>query len=575
MATSRPRRRAVLMGGGVVAVLAGLYGVGYAMTGDTLPRNATVQGVAIGGMTVDAAVAKLETDLATSAVASLTIHAGGESVTRTPAELGLSVDYRASVLQAGGVKSWDPRRIWAQVTGGGAHDAVVNQDVARTTEEIKVLAGLADREASNAVIVLDGTKASVKESVDGIKVDVDAATATVKDRYLDATRIDADATVTAPDITTDEAREAVTTVVTPALSAPVKLTVSGKKLDITPAMIAAALTFETKDSKVAVSLDGAVLNDQLRPAMAKLGFNTPKDASFTFVNGRPKVVPSQPGIGIEPTKLVETVSAAMVKTSDRSGEATVVQQEASFTTAQAEAMGIKEVTGEFTTYFPATAYRITNIGKSAGLVNGVFLKPGDVFSMNKVLGPRTLARGWAAGGAIDGGKVVERMGGGISQTTTTTFNAIFFAGLEDIYHKPHSLYFSRYPMGREATLDWVSVDMKFRNNTKYGVLMQAYTNNPPVGGKGSITVKVWSTKVYDVKASAPVRSNIRQPGPTIQDNSAVCTPQSAMSGFTVTYNRLFYQNGKLVKTEPFKWTCNSLQPRVCTNPNAKRDRIER
>ena len=60
---------------------------------------------------------------------------------------------------------------------------------------------------------------------------------------------------------------------------------------------------------------------------------------------------------------------------------------------------------------------------------------------------------------------------------------------EDIYHKPHSLYFSRYPVGREATLDWLSVDMKFRNDSPYGVVLQAWTTGR-VGQQGSVTVKV-------------------------------------------------------------------------------------
>lgn len=62
--------------------------------------------------------------------------------------------------------------------------------------------------------------------------------------------------------------------------------------------------------------------------------------------------------------------------------------------------------------------------------------------MNATLGKRTAAAGWMAGGGIEGGKIKTLLGGGIiSQATTTTFNAIFFAGLEDVYHKPHSLYF--------------------------------------------------------------------------------------------------------------------------------------
>ena len=67
----------------------------------------------------------------------------------------------------------------------------------------------------------------------------------------------------------------------------------------------------------------------------------------------------------------------------------------------------------------------------------------------------------------------EDYGGGISQLTTTLFNAVFFGGYVDVDHSPHHYYISRYPMGREATIVYPYVDLKFRNDTKHGVLIRA------------------------------------------------------------------------------------------------------
>lgn len=116
---------------------------------------------------------------------------------------------------------------------------------------------------------------------------------------------------------------------------------------------------------------------------------------------------------------------------------TVAPQKAAFTTEMAEKLGVKEITGEFTTYYPASAYRINNIGKSAGLINGVFLKPGRPSRRPRVLGPRTIARGWMVAARSTVAASSSAWAAASSQTTTTTFNAIFFAGLEDVYHKPH------------------------------------------------------------------------------------------------------------------------------------------
>ena len=568
------RTIAAVLIGGTLLLVGGAYGAGYALAGETLAPRTTIEGVAVGGLTPGEAEARLATELAPRAEAAIALVAGDHRLTKSPAELGIAPDARASVSAAGGGKSFDPRVIWENLFGGRDHDAVVTRDEAALEASAAELAQLTDTEPVNAELALEGEKPTLTEGADGRKLDVGATADAVVEAYLRATEVEAVVVQQEPDITTAEAQEALDEVVTPALSAPVTLTAGDKSFVVEPAMIAQALVFEPVDGKLATSLDPDVLMEQASKAMQGLGIDKPQDARFTFEGGRPTIVPSVDGMGVAKEELVQVVRAAMVKAgAARTGSVTIAPKQADFTTEMAQQAGVKEVTGEFTTYFPGSAYRINNIGKSAGLVNGVFLKPGETFSMNKVLGPRTIARGWQAGGAIDGGRVVERMGGGISQTTTTTFNAIFFAGLEDVYHKPHSLYFSRYPMGREATLDYNSVDLKFTNNTDYGVLMQGFTRNGPKGWE--VTVRVWSTKTYDVKASQPVKSNVRQPGPPIKDNSAVCSPQGAKEGFTVNYNRLFYQGGKLVRTEPFKWTYNTLTPVECTNPAARPDRIER
>lgn len=574
----RPRRGLVV--GGVlatVAVLAGVsYGVAYAVSGNTLAPKTSIAGVDVGGLTPAEAQAKLTADLTQRSSEPITVTAADQSTTRTPAELGLAVDYAASVQAAGGAKSFDPRIIWDNLTGGSARPAVVTVDQGAAEAALSELATAAHTDPVNAELAVVDGKPTVSNASAGRSLDVAGAITALQHGFLTSTRIEAPLSAADPDITTEEANEALATVAQPALSGPVTISIGDKTLDVSAQTIGSALTFQAADGKLTPQVNPTTLLKASEERLNQLGMTEPKDASFTFADGRPKVVPSQDGNGVSADALAAAVTSTMTKTTDRVASVEAGPLKASFTTEDAEKLGIKEVTGEFTTNFPATAYRVNNIGKSAGLVNGVLVKPGETFSMNKLLGPRTLAQGWMAGGAIDGGKVVERMGGGISQTTTTTFNAIFFAGLQDVYHKPHSLYFSRYPMGREATLDYVSVDMKFKNNTDYGVLMQAYTNNPKVGGQGTVTVKVWSTKSYDeIKASDPVQSDFRSPGPAVQSDAAVCSPQSAMQGFRVDYNRLFYKGGQVVKTEPFTWTYNTLQAVTCTNPDARADRIER
>ncbi len=140
---------------------------------------------------------------------------------------------------------------------------------------------------------------------------------------------------------------------------------------------------------------------------------------------------------------------------------------------------------------------------------------------------------------------------------------MFFAGLEDIEHQPHTLYIDRYPAGREATVAWPTLDLKFRNNTDYGVLVQTVFEESSPGEQGSLTVKMWSTKTYDkVKATEPARFNYTY-GRDITDDSPDCVPTSPVQGFDVTYSRLFYRGDDVVKKEDFGWTYRPTDNRTC------------
>jgi vancomycin resistance protein YoaR len=137
---------------------------------------------------------------------------------------------------------------------------------------------------------------------------------------------------------------------------------------------------------------------------------------------------------------------------------------------------VDQLIGIFTTYHPCCAARVTNIHEMAKLVDGTVVKPGATFALDKFAGERTTAKGFVAAPAIDEGKLVQQVGGGVSQFSTTLYNAIWFAGLPSLTHQPHSKYIGRYPPGREATLDWQSIDNVFRNTTGTPIVIRtSYT----------------------------------------------------------------------------------------------------
>jgi vancomycin resistance protein YoaR len=130
---------------------------------------------------------------------------------------------------------------------------------------------------------------------------------------------------------------------------------------------------------------------------------------------------------------------------------------------------------------------VKNIHRAADIINNLVVEPGHVFSLDQAIGPRTAERGFVRA-PVFYGEFTEDLGGGVSQLATTFFNAVFFGGYEDITHKPHTIYISRYPMGRESTINYGTVDVKFRNDSKHGVLIRtSYTDS-------SITVNFYGDK---------------------------------------------------------------------------------
>jgi len=225
---------------------------------------------------------------------------------------------------------------------------------------------------------------------------------------------------------------------------------------------------------------------------------------------------------------------------------------------------------DFTTYHSCCENRVINIQLMADAVGGHVVMPGDTFSINAVVGRRTSAKGYKPAGAIIGGYVqccdfAENIGGGTSQFATTFYNAIFFSAMEDVFHQPHTAWFSRYPQGREATMGYPSPDVKFRNTTDHPVLIT--THHAGYRGR-SIEVKFWGDNGHlDVTAGSRItarynkitRWNVNRdlnhcsyPGPQ-GSKSGSKQVSIGTDGFTVeVYQRIDYPNGRK-KTNTTRW----------------------
>ncbi len=279
----------------------------------------------------------------------------------------------------------------------------------------------------------------------------------------------------------------------------------------------------------------------LRPRFERLGDKSTQ-ARFIVVQDRPEIVPADQTLVCCDDKTSALLRAALLSRPSlpldedgepadtipvRTVELLPIVTDGTKGVAELEALGITELVSTYTTQHPCCANRVENIQLFADAVRGTVIDPGEVLSLNELVGERTPEKGYKEAGAINLGSLEPQYGGGVSQTITTIFNAAFFAGLDFDEYQAHSLYFSRYPEGREATISWPRPDLKIRNSTDYGVLIWTeYTDT-------SVTVSMYSTKHIEVDALPVVRRS--------QDQCRrVTTPRERI-----------YPSGKVVVDEVF------------------------
>ncbi|RFU61165.1 vanomycin resistance protein VanB [Peribacillus glennii] len=162
-----------------------------------------------------------------------------------------------------------------------------------------------------------------------------------------------------------------------------------------------------------------------------------------------------------------------------------ISEEAPNVSAKTAANVDQATLGSFTTTFDSSVSgRSTNIALSVQAINNIVLGPGDRFYYNLVVGERTAARGYQKAKEIVNKELVEGIGGGICQTSTTLYNAVEKAGLGIIELHHHSKSVGYVPENRDATVSWGGKDFKFQNDKNHPVIIKAKVNG------GSLTVQI-------------------------------------------------------------------------------------
>jgi vancomycin resistance protein YoaR len=300
---------------------------------------------------------------------------------------------------------------------------------------------------------------------------------------------------------------------------------------------------------------------------------SPVNAQFDIDlnTGEYSVIPGRSGTVLDIQALLEEMKTASLG-SGTGAFPIVVGAQPRLTTEDALAFTTMGKLGGFSTKYKQGEARTLNIQRMARDVDGAVVLPGEVFSINEHVGQRTEAGGYVAAPAIINGAPYccdnpANIGGGVSQFGTTLFNAVFFSCLEDVEHQPHSLYFTRYPRGREATLGVPGPDVKFRNDTEHPVVIRSWYSSESLsvriyGDNGGLTCE---SDTHDKEDIVPFEKELvgdpeLSPGERRRERSGI-------DGFLQRVDRVVtYPDGRTETDLNLIWRYRPLSEKWSVNP---------
>ena len=483
----------------VAVVAAGVGAAGTAVAayaGEALPGT-TVAGIDVGGLGPAGIERALADEGRSRSTGTIVLVAGDERVELERETLGVRVDLaetaeRAVASGRDGVLDVllaplkdDERDV----------DLVVQVDEAVLDERARALAAQVAREPRPGGFAVRGTSVVTQLPERGRRLDEQAARAALLDAARSgAAQVRMPVEQIDPGVTAERA-EQVAVAARRALEAPYRLSSADSTLSIEPAELAPLLSSRVIDGRLELDVDRAALRDLVASRAGGID-QRPRNAQFDVVGAPPlvdgkgslqwaprpaevRVVPGSAGREVDVDAATDRLLGLLAGEA-RTGELPLRATPPALTTEQADAAGVRDLIGTFTTHYAPGQPRAKNIRRIAEIVDGTYLPPGETFSLNRTAGRRTLARGFVEDAAIIDGRLEDVVGGGVSQFATTIFNAAFFAGLPIPQHQPHSFYISRYPAGRESTVNFGSIDVQFRNDTGKGIWIDTSTTGTSV-----------------------------------------------------------------------------------------------
>jgi vancomycin resistance protein YoaR len=572
----------LILGLGVFLAVALAFTLGYQLlyAGQIFP-GITVAGVDLSGLSPSDAALKLNQELSFPASGRIVFRDGGNAWIASPVELGMVFDASSSAQAAYSLgRSGNPvsavlNQLRARQEGVDVSPVIIF-DQRLAYAYVNNLASGINQQAVEASLKIEGTNVIAQPGQVGRLVNVDESLVFLSAQLQAFRDVEVPLVIeeTPPQIMdvnaqADKARQI--------LSAPLQVNLPNAVQGdpgpwmFEPSVMAGMLTVKRVDNsgqaEIQVGLESGAFAKLLIPIAGQVD-QPAKDAKFYFDDNTKQLVLIE-NSNIGRTTDVPATIAAVNEALLAGGHAVslVVKEDSPRVadTATAESLGIRELVSAQTSYFRGSnAERMQNIEIAAARYHGIFVAPGETFSMGAILGDVSLDNGFAEAWIIYGGRTIKGVGGGVCQVSTTLFRTVFFAGFPIVERHSHAYRVSYYEQtsggrdpllaGLDATVYFPLVDFQFVNDTPNWLLMETYFNPT----SQSLTWKFYSTsdgRSVTYEASGP-RNITPAPPPLFELNPELKRNELkqvdwAADGADATIVRTVWKNGAVYFTDTF------------------------
>ena len=553
----------------LVMILAWTLGFQLVYAGRIFP-GVSVAGVDLSGLSRDEAAVKLQQSLAYPIAGKILFRDQEKAWVASPAELGMVFDPSSSagaayrVGRSGGLFGALAGQIRASGRGMTVAPVIIfDQRVA--VQYLNQIAAQVNRSVVEASLSLNGTEVVTQPGQVGRELKMDATLIYLGGQLQSFTDGEVPLVIqeVEPQILdvsaqADAARQV--------LSQPLTLTIPNAQTgDPSPyvynqQILANLLAVQRTQSGVQVVLNSTGMRDLLTPVKQQLD-RAPSDAKFIFNDDTRQLdlmEDSRVGRALDMDASMQAINDALLRGEHTVPLVIVETQPKVPGNATGQQLGITElIWAEISYFYGSSEARIQNIQAASSRFHGVLVAPGEVFSMGQTMGDVSLESGFAEALIIYGGRTIKGVGGGVCQVSTTLFRGVFHIGLPILERYSHAYRVSYYEMtasggvdptlaGLDATVYFPLVDLKFKNDTPYWMLMETYVD---VNAR-TLTWKFYSTKdgrTVDWSTTGP--SNVvSAPPPRFEENPELRKNQIkqvdwAANGADVTVTRTVWKDG--------------------------------